>query len=1503
MSMPLLLVLWLAALFPSVAAAQLAQTITFAALANKTYGAAAVTLSATASSGLPVSFASLTTTTCSVSGTTATIVAPGTCTIRASQAGNTTYAAAPNVDRSFTIAKAAQTITFGALSAKTYGNPPFTVSATASSGLAVTFVSLTTAVCTVSGNTVTLVGGGTCTLQAQQPGNANYLAAANVNQGFAVAKLTQTIAFGTLAAKTYGNPPFTVSATASSGLAVTFVSLTTAVCTVSGNTVTLIAGGTCTIQAQQAGNTIYAAAPNVNQGFTVAKLAQTITFGALAAKTYGDPAFTVSATASSGLTVAFVSLTATICTVSATTVTIVAGGTCTIQAQQAGNTIYAAAPNVNQSFAVAKLAQTITFGALAAKTYGDPPFTVSATASSGLTVTFASLTTTVCTVSGSTVTIIAGGTCTIQAQQAGNTIYAAAPAVNQSFAIAKAAQTIAFGALTNRTLGAAPFTVSATASSGLTVGFSSVTTSICTVSGTTVTLVAAGTCTIRAAQAGNANYVAAPNVDQSFTITAGQAGQTITFPTIASQFAGAAASPLWATASSGLAVSYASQTPSICSVSGNRLSALATGTCTVRASQPGNANYTAATNVDQTTTITSTSGASLFALPVNYAVGVYPDAVAVADFNGDGKPDIATANWSYGTVSILLGQGDGTFAPGNTYEVGRGPMAIVAADFNGDGKIDLATANLFTQDVSILLGNGNGTFAPASAVTVGGALFGIAAGDLNGDGKLDLAVTHGTSNGVPGAEVIVLFGSGTGTFQIGGRLATGANPQGVAIRDLNGDGKQDLVVTNGDSNTVSVLLGAGNGSFFAHVDYATDWYPYSVAVGDVNGDGKPDVVVTNAWSNTVSVLLGRGDGTLQPALWNFVGAAPSAVVIGDFNGDGKPDLAVMNELDNSVSILTGNGDGTFAPAQTYGVLVQPMAMASADLNGDGRPDLVVAASGSDAVSVLLRAGAAGVPASLSVNAGDGRSATINTAYTTPLSVLVRDGLGQPVSNVAVTFTAPSTGASGTFSGGVRTMSANTGSNGIATAPTFTANGSVGAFSVSAAADTLSTSFALTNTASTTSAPAFTSGPPPGGVYNQAYSYTLTASGVPAPTFSAVPGTLPPGLSLNATSGVLGGTPTTTGTYAGTLTATNGVPPDATQSFAIIIASATQTITFSALPAKTYGDAPFAVSAIASSGLSVSFVSLTTATCTVSGSTVTIVAAGTCTIQAQQAGNSVYGPAASVNQSTTIAKVAQTISFAALGNRASGSAPFTVSATASSGLAVTFSSQTNAVCTVAGSTVTLVATGACTIRAAQAGNGNYNAAPNIDQSFTVTSSTTAPGFSSAAPPNGTYNQPYSYTVMASGTPAPTFAVSSGALPPGLSLNTSSGVLAGTPSGAGAYSGTLSASNGVTPNATQSFTISIAQASQTITFATISSKSYGEMPFTISASASSGLTVTFVSLTTGVCNVSGSTVTLISAGTCTIQAQQGGNTNYAAAAIVKQTFLVAALSQTITFAAIA
>src|SRR6202023_2976668 len=231
-----------------------------------------------------------------------------------------------------------------------------------------------------------------------QAGNANYNAAPQAQQSFAVAKGDQTITFTSTApvGAKVGGPTYTVTATASSGLAVTFTidASASAVCSISGSTVSFIGVGTCVIDANQAGNANFNAAPQAQQSFAVAKGDQTITFTstAPAGAKVGGPTYTVTATASSGLTVAFTidASASAVCSISGSTVSFIGAGTCVIDANQAGNANYNAAPQAQQSFAVAKGDQTITFTSTAPTmaTPGGPTYPVSATATSGLAVTF-----------------------------------------------------------------------------------------------------------------------------------------------------------------------------------------------------------------------------------------------------------------------------------------------------------------------------------------------------------------------------------------------------------------------------------------------------------------------------------------------------------------------------------------------------------------------------------------------------------------------------------------------------------------------------------------------------------------------------------------------------------------------------------------------------------------------------------------------------------------------------------------------------------------------------------------------------------------------------------------------------------------------------------------------------------------------------------------------------------------------------------------------------------
>ena len=338
------------------------------------------------------------------------------------------------------VAKTAQTISFPVIPAKVWSDPPFVITATATSGLTVTFSVIPTSVCTLVGNTVTLTGvSGTCTIAADQAGDATFASAPQVVQAIAVNRLNQTISFSLPATKLVNDAAFAITATTTSNLAVTFSIVPPSVCTLSGSTVTLTgAQGVCSIAADQAGDGQYNAAPQVNQTITVNKLGQSITFTLPATKLVNDAAFAITATATSGLPVTFSVVLPSVCTLLGSTVTLTGvQGTCSIAANQVGDGQYNPAPQVTASITVNKLGQSIIFNAVPVVNVNGTG-TVSATATSGLPITYSvPVTTSVCSVNASSgvVTGTTVGTCTVAADQAGNGTYNAAATQSITFTI------------------------------------------------------------------------------------------------------------------------------------------------------------------------------------------------------------------------------------------------------------------------------------------------------------------------------------------------------------------------------------------------------------------------------------------------------------------------------------------------------------------------------------------------------------------------------------------------------------------------------------------------------------------------------------------------------------------------------------------------------------------------------------------------------------------------------------------------------------------------------------------------------------------------------------------------------------------------------------------------------------------------------------------------------------------------------------------------------------
>jgi hypothetical protein len=351
-------------------------------------------------------------------------------------------------------------------------------------------------------------------------------------------------------------------------------------------------------------------------------------------------------------------------------------------------------------------------------------------------------------------------------------------------------------------------------------------------------------------------------------------------------------------------------------------------------------------------------GAGNLGTPRTFIVGNTPEALVSGDFNGDSHADLAVANFVSNSVSILLGNGHGNFQAGPTLTVGRGPLGIVVGDFNQDRNQDLAVANSNQgggnpgpngNTVAILLGTGNGNFAPATFIPVAKGPIGMTLADLNGDTQQDVVVTNSVTN-----QVSVLLGLGNGGFQAptafsvasGGQPSQGFFPSFVALADFNGDGKLDLSVANRNTSTIALLPGDGSGSFGAPSNSPVGRTPVAVFPGDFNHDGRVDFVTSNQDGNTVSVVFGRGNGKFLDAPDFRVNASPAQIVTVDFNEDGIADLATVNagnsQDGHTVSVLIGLAGGGFANQRVAGVGNNPLSLATGDFNNDGHADIVAA---------------------------------------------------------------------------------------------------------------------------------------------------------------------------------------------------------------------------------------------------------------------------------------------------------------------------------------------------------------------------------------------------------------------------------------------------------------------------------------------------------------------------------------------------------------------------------
>jgi hypothetical protein len=572
----------------------------YAGFATATGGAGALTYSV--SSGLPPGLILMSTSNGQIGGTP-TAVGSFSFTVKAADP----YGDSATQGYTITVSLATPTLTFAAIPSETYGNAPFTVSASSASSGAVTY-SVTSGPATISGNTVTLTGAGTVVLGASQAATTNYTAA-TASASFTVNPEVPTLTFAAIPTETYGNAPFTVSASSASSGAITY-SVTSGPATIVGNTVTLTGAGPVVLGASQAATTNYAAA-TASISFTVSPETVALSFAAISTHVYGDAPFQVSASDAtgpvSGGAITY-SVTSGPATVSGAQVTLTGAGTVVLGASQAATTNYAAA-TASISFTVNQGTPTLTFAAIPTETYGSAPFTVSASSTSSGAVTY-SVTSGPATISGNTVTLTGVGPVVLGASQTATTNYIAATA-SASFTVSPGTPTLIFAAIPTQNYGNAPFTASASSASSGAITYS-VTSGQASINSSTglLTLTGVGTVVLGASQAATADYAAA-TASTSFTVN--PEVPTLVFEGVPNETYGDSPFSVTAVSASSGAITYSVISgPATINSSSGVVTLTGAGTVVLGASQAASGNYAAATatisfTVNPALSITTTS--------------------------------------------------------------------------------------------------------------------------------------------------------------------------------------------------------------------------------------------------------------------------------------------------------------------------------------------------------------------------------------------------------------------------------------------------------------------------------------------------------------------------------------------------------------------------------------------------------------------------------------------------------------------------------------------------------------------------------------------------------------------------------------------------------------------------------------------------------------------------------------------------------------------------------
>ncbi len=1537
------------------------QTISLSAAAGSAAALGSNVLTVSASSGLQVALTvdASTASNCSLTGTTVNFLRSGSCLINADQSGNTNFDPASQVQQSFTIAKAAQTVSITNPGTVRFGDAAFSIAATASSGLAITYstgTNTTNSACSVASNgTVTINDVGDCEVTANQSGNAVYDAATATSLTFQVVKGYQSALSITSAnGVTYGG---TISLTTSGGSGTGSVTYsTTGTCSVSGSTLTVgDAGSACTVTATKAADSQYMAASSSVQTVTINKAGQSaLTISSAGSVVFGN---TISLTTSGGSGTGAVTYSTTgTCSVSGSTLTVGdAGSACTVTATKAADTNYVAESSSAQTVTITKAnQQPLVITSSSSGVYGDTivPTTSGGSGNGAVTFTVAGLG---CTLSQGQVALVgAGRGCDLTAYKAASTNYNAVTSSVQSITVNKANQTITVTTTASNPKALGYYNPTATSDSGLNVTFSvdASSNSVCQVRLVSVEFLTSGTCLVNFDQAGDPNYNAAPQVQQSITVA--KTAQNITFPQIGTKRYQDAAFQAQAYSNSGLPISYSVgnlTTNNSCSVtSGGLISILDTGFCEIYANQAGDSVYSAAAQVSQNFPIDLASQSPVTL--TNASTVTYGNTLTLTTTGGSGT----------GAVSYAVAAGTCTIS-GAVLSVGNaGSLCTVYAVKARDSQFADETSQILT--VTVTRAN-QASFSISSASSV---VFGNAISLTTSGGSGTGAVTYATTGTCSETNGILTVGDAGSACTVTATKAQSTNfnaatsaTQTITVTKANqtvtftttpvlptANGSYTVVASADSGLSVSTTVDSGSASVCSITGSTVNFLTSGSCVLNANQAGNTNFNAASQVQQTITVakaaqsisLTNPGSKQFGASAFSVTGAASSGLT---------PTYSLGSQTTNSACSVASNGTVTINAVGTCEVL--------ADQAGDATYSAAPQASVTFAIAKANQA-------ALSI------SSASSVAFGNTISLTTTGGSGSGAVTYATTGTCSVSGSTLTV-----------GDAGSACTVTATKAADANYLAESSTAQTITITRA--NQATLTVAMSST----------QAYGTTQLlnfagGSGPGAVTYSAT-GTC----SISGSSLTIGAVGTNCSITASKAQSQN-YSAATSVAFSITATKVQQSISFTTSTSTATALGTYSVAATATSGLVVTIgvASASSSVCSISGSTVTFLTGGTCVLEANQAGDANFDPAAQALQTLNVSTAAQTISFTRPADLANGSNAVQLAASASSALPVSYSlggGTTNGACTVTSSgSVTPVAVGTCEIVVSQLGNATYSAATAVARSFEITrASQSALSIASASSVaygstinlstsggSGTGSVTYSTTgtcsvsgstltvgdagsactvtatkaqdanYFATISPAQTVTITranqatlSIASLSSMTYGQSLALVSTGGSGSGAETWSVDSSTNVNSagcqinnsNATlgvqnagscdiivrkaastnfnqatsAAFTVTATKAAQNINFtSTVPANPVPGGSYNLVASANSGLAVTFTldAGSSAFCSLAGSTITFNAAGNCVVNATQSGDNRYLAAATASQTIAIGSLNQTITFA---